>query len=235
MKGAGASRPVDNGLLQRQESKGGDWEIRIGSKESGATFEADKTSMIHFTRRPQHGDARPVWFDGNKTLAQGTVKVLGLTLDKKLGMDEHTARVVQRGTQACLSLQALKGMRPAQLRQLYRACVVLFVDHAASAWYDPGEPGVVRLTNALNKVQRLGARMILQAWKSVALPILEAEACLEPIVERLLRKVSKHTVKVLALPIENPTRQAIPHPMNVARLLSPLSATIAADRDRLKP
>jgi hypothetical protein len=126
-------------------------------------------------------------------------------------------------------------MRPTQLRQLYRVCVTLVLDYAASAWYGPGKVGVLRLTNALDKVQRLGARMILRAWKSVALPILEAEAYLEPTAERILWKVTKHAVKVLTLPTDNPTRQAIPRTMNVARQASLLSATIAACKERVKP
>jgi hypothetical protein len=150
-------------------------------------------------------------------------------------MDEHIARAVRKGTQACLSLQTIKGMKPTQLRQLYRVCVTPVLDYAASAWYGPGKVGVLRLTNALDKVQRLGARMILRAWKSVALPILEAEACLEPTTERILRKVTKHVVEVLTLPTDNPTRQAIPRTMNVARQVSPLNATIAACKERIKP
>jgi hypothetical protein len=67
------------------------------------------------------------------------------------------------------------------------------------------------------------------------LPILKAEAYLEPIAERILRKVTKYAVKVLTLPIDNPTRQAIPRTMNVARQALPLSATIAACKERVKP
>jgi hypothetical protein len=126
-------------------------------------------------------------------------------------------------------------MRPAQLRQLYRICVTLVLDYAASAWYGPDKPGVLRLTNSLDKVQRLGARMILRAWKRVALPILEAEACLESITERILRKVTKHTVKVLALLTDNLVRQAIPRTMNVTRQVSLLNATIAACKERVRP
>jgi hypothetical protein len=69
-------------------------------------------------------------------------------------------------------------MRPTRLRQLYRVCVTRVFSYAASAWYEPGKVGVLRLTNALDKIQRLGARMILRAWNSVALPIVEVEACL---------------------------------------------------------
>jgi hypothetical protein len=71
--------------------------------------------------------------------------------------------------------------------------------------------------------------------EQVALPILEAEAYLESTEERILRKVIKHAVKVLALPTDNPVRQAIPRTMNVARKVSPLSATIAACKERVKP
>jgi hypothetical protein len=117
------------------------------------------------------------------------VKVLGVVLDKKLAIDEHIARVVQKGTAACLSLQAIKGTRPAQMRQLFRSCVLLITDYAASAWYGPGKPGVIRLAHALEKVQRVGARMILRAWKAVSLPILEAEAYLKSTKQRLERKV----------------------------------------------
>jgi hypothetical protein len=57
---------------------------------------------------------------------------------------------------------------------------------------------------------------------------------LESITERILRKVIKHTVKVLALPTDNPVRQAIPRTMNVAGQVSPLNATIAACKERVK-
>jgi hypothetical protein len=72
-----------------------------------------------------------LWFEGNEILSQQSAKVLGLTLDKKLGIDEHIARVVRKGIQACLSLQAITGMRSAQLRQLYQVCVTPVVNYAA--------------------------------------------------------------------------------------------------------
>ena len=36
-------------------------------------------------------------------------------------------------------------------------------NYAASTWYGPGKVGVVRHVNALEKLQRLGARMITRA------------------------------------------------------------------------
>ena len=106
------------------------------------------------------------------------------------------------------------------------------IDYAAITWYEPGKYGVVRLAYALDKVQRLGARMILRAWKKVALLVLEAEAYLETTAKRLQRKVSVRTVK---LPCSNSARNAMPDTLNVSRLLSPLSATIAAHKNRIRP
>jgi hypothetical protein len=93
----------------------------------------------------------------------------------------------------------------------------------------------VRLANALDNVQKLGARIILRVWKRVALPVLEAEACLETTVRQLQRKVAAHTVKLISLLCSNPARKAIPDMLNVSRFLSPLSATIVAYRSRLRP
>jgi hypothetical protein len=80
------------------------------------------------------------------------VKVLGVVLDKKLSIDEHIARVIQKATGACLSLQAIKGVRPAQMKQLVRSCILPITDYAASAWYGPGKPGVMRQINILKRI-----------------------------------------------------------------------------------
>jgi hypothetical protein len=122
------------------------------ARQSGATFEADKTSFIHFTRRAEKDDTRVLQFGDTTILPQGSVKVLGVTLNKKLAMDEHLSRVITKGIRACFSLQAIKGTRPAQMRQLFRSCVLPIIDYAASVWYGPGKPDVVRLTHALEKV-----------------------------------------------------------------------------------
>jgi hypothetical protein len=196
------------------------------ARQSGATFEADKTSLIHFTKRVGADDTRAVHFNGTAILPQQSVKVLGVTLDKKLAMDEHLSRVINKGIRACLSLQAIEGTRPAQMRQLYRSCVLPITDCAASAWYGPGKVGVVRLVNALEKVQRVGGRLITRAWKKVALPILEAEACLEPTKERLDRKVSAHAAKLISLSKSIPAKSALLHGFNVNTQVSPLGAKV---------
>ena len=99
--------------------------------------------------------------EGTAIMPQDSVKVLGVVLDKRLAIDEHISRITIKGTQACLLLQAIKGARPAQMRQLFRSCVLPITDYAASVWYGLGKAGVVRLAHSIDKVQRLGVRTIL--------------------------------------------------------------------------
>jgi ribonuclease HI len=120
------------------------------------------------------------------------------------------------------------------MRQLFRSCVLPIIDYAASTWFGPDQRGTIRLCNKLDKVQRLGARAILRAWKAVALPILEAEASIESTKARLTRKVTAQAVKLLTLPIENPVRRAIVHAQGVRRYASPLDTTLSAVTGRLK-
>lgn len=94
---------------------------------------------------------------------------------------------------------------------------------------------MVRLVNALEKVQRLGARLITRAWKKVSLPILEAEACLEPTKERLDRKVSAHVAKLTSLLKSNLAKSILLYRFNVNTQVSPLGATVVVSKERLKP
>jgi ribonuclease HI len=77
--------------------------------------------------------------------------------------------------------------------------------------------------------------MMLRAWKTVSLPILEAEAHLESTKKRLERKVIARTVKLISLPRSNPARRALPHALNIYRYISPLSAVCVVAEERLKP
>jgi hypothetical protein len=71
---------------------------------SGATFEANKTSLIHFTRRPTDENPPNLRFGDADIMPSLSVKVLGVTLNIKLAMDEHISRVSTKGLRACLTL-----------------------------------------------------------------------------------------------------------------------------------
>jgi hypothetical protein len=83
------------------------------------------------------------------------------------------------------------------------------MDYAASAWFRPHKRGTKRLFNRLDQVQRVGARIILRAFRQVSLEVLEAEAYLEIITHRLTSRTAKHVGKLLTADQSNPAREAL--------------------------
>jgi hypothetical protein len=49
-----------------------DWE-----KRSGATFEGDKTTLVHFTRNPNRTNTAPMIIKGEVVTPKETAKILG--------------------------------------------------------------------------------------------------------------------------------------------------------------
>ncbi|THX73100.1 hypothetical protein D6D04_08719 [Aureobasidium pullulans] len=124
-------------------------------------------------------------------------------------MDAHVERVTTAATAKCLALARLRGLRPKQMRQLYRSVVIPTTDYAASSWFSQDRRGISRLVNRLERVQKMGAKIILRAFNGVALRILEAEASLEPVRERLARKVAAHLASLTSLQESNLLRQCM--------------------------
>jgi hypothetical protein len=148
-------------------------------------------------------------FDGAVIRPQDKVKLLGVTFDSQLRMDVHIAKVTAKATKQCLAIRRLRGIRPRQMRQLYNAVVTPTTDYAASVWYAPQRRGTGMLLKQLEKVQRLGARNILSAFRTVSLRVLEAETNLPSVNARLDRKVAAHLPTLLAVPDSNPIAQCM--------------------------
>lgn len=81
------------------------------------------------------------------------------------------------------------------MRQLYSTAVTSITDYAATVWYKPNVSYPL-----LNQVQRLGGQAITKAFRSVSLPILEAEARLRPVELRLRLRTLKHVINLHTLP-----------------------------------
>ena len=132
----GPSAETNRQMLQSQLIP----KVERWARESGAVFEAEKTSFVHFTRRPQTEEEMKgsLTFGGQRISPRATVKVLGVTLNTKLTMDEHIALIASRAMGKCMALRKIRGVRPMQMRQLYMAAIVPATDYAASTWYAPG-------------------------------------------------------------------------------------------------
>lgn len=207
------------------------------ARESGATFEAEKTGFVHFSRQPQRLLTRlSLDFNGKVIKDTDRVKILGVTLDQELRMDAHVEKVTTAATAKCLALARLRGLRPKQMRQLYRSVVVPTTDYAASSWFSQSRRGISRLVGRIERAQKMGARIILRAFKGIALRILEAEASLEPVEERLTRKVAVHLASLMALQDNNPLRQNIQDMQHGStKACSPMQETWQAYRQQYSP
>ena len=80
------------------------WERR-----SGATFEGEKTSLVHFTRNIKKQSTTPIIIEGVDVVPKDEMKVLGVTLDSALQFNNHIKNASSKGLKAqCFAFQPLK-------------------------------------------------------------------------------------------------------------------------------
>ena len=200
-------------------------------KESGATFEAEKTQFIHFGRysTAKSQPWKPLWMTGKTIYPSEAVRILGVTLDQGLRMKAHIQQTTARAKQQAIALGTIKGLRPAAMRQLFTSTVTSKVDYAAPIWFKVQEKGgeASRLHKA---IQKLGAQAILGAFKTAAGPLLEVEAGLKPPAERLKTKVRQYIIGLYTLPDKHPCYQFIHQNQNkvhtIRRFKSPITQAL---------
>ena len=185
------------------------------ARQSGATFEAEKTGLVHFVppmalvrgrhRAPEvEVENSGLLFLGAKIQPQDSVRVLGVLMDSRLKMIQHVNSITATATRRCLALARLQDLKPKQKRQLFRTAITTKIDYAALAWFSYARRGVGQLINRLERVQRLGAQKILGAFKSTPLATIQSEAGLMPLEDRLHRKVLKQVVNLQTLAYDHP-------------------------------
>lgn len=177
-----------------------DWERR-----SGATFEADKTSIIHFTRKAFKFDTHAFVIKGRIVEPKRHVKVLGMIMDSSLTYKEHMARASAKGLESAMELQRLRGLTPATARQLFTAMVTPVVDYASNVCMNACR---YKRVGPINRVQRVGAQAIVGTFMTVATSIGEAEANIPSAQERFWRRAVKMWTDMHTLPTTNPLRNA---------------------------
>ncbi|KYK58871.1 hypothetical protein DCS_05889 [Drechmeria coniospora] len=176
-----------------------DWEGR-----SGATFEAEKTAIIHFTKSEYKSDSEAFTIKGLEVRPKTHVKILGLVMDTRLKYKEHIARAATKGLKAAMELKRLKGLSPATARQLFTAMVAPVVDYASNVWR---HNCIHKKAKMLDRVQKIGALAITGAFRTVATSVAEAEAHISSMQERLWKRALKLWVELYVLPDSNPLRR----------------------------
>ena len=173
-----------------------EWERR-----SGATFEGEKTTIMHFTRNPSKTDTSPFMIKGQQVAPQESAKILGVVMDSQLRFKQHIARATTKGLKAAMALRRLRGLRPATSRQLFKALVAPVVDYASVVWSHACTGG---MTRTMDRVQKTGAQAVTGAFRTVATAVAEAEATLATAQDRFTNRALKMWIKMQTLPTSHP-------------------------------
>lgn len=208
----GPTAAANRGPIEAIVERALQWE-----RKSGATFEGDKTSLVHFTRDPRRTDMTPILVKGQPVVPKDNAKVLGVVMDSALRFQEHIANAATKGLNAAMALKRLRMTSPSTARQLFGAAVSSVVDYASSVW----SHAVGRSATAvLNRVQRTGAQAITGMFRTVATVVGEAEANISTVLQRHQAKAATFWVNLRTLPHTNPLARL--HTGKYRRFLSPL-------------
>ncbi|OQD68712.1 hypothetical protein PENANT_c297G01221, partial [Penicillium antarcticum] len=176
-----------------------DWERR-----SGATFEAEKTAIIHFAPKMRKSDHEAFIIKGQTVVPGNHVKILGVLMDTRLKYKEHIARAASKGLEAAMELRRLRGLSPATARQLFTSTVAPVVDYASNVWMHACKD---KAMGPINRVQRVGAQAIVGTFLTVATSVAEAEAHIATARQRFWRRAVKMWTDMHTLPETNPLRR----------------------------
>jgi hypothetical protein len=186
-------------------------------KRSGATFEGDKTVIIHFTRRSDQASISPFTIKGEAIVPSSAAKILGVVMDTQLRYKQHIAKTTTKGLLAALALKRLRLVSPSTARQLFGATVAPVVDYASNVWMHAcGCKGMA----LMNRIQRLGAQAVTGVFRTVATAVAEAEASIRTVKERHVERATKLWVNLRTLPNTNPLSKL--NTRQLRRFTSPL-------------
>ncbi|OAQ61336.1 reverse transcriptase [Purpureocillium lilacinum] len=171
------------------------------AKRSGATFEADKTAIIHFTRTKTRSSDASFWIEGLQVKPKDSAKILGVIMDAGLRYREHVASAAAKGLTAAMGLKRLRMLSPGVARQLFKATVAPAMDYASNVWMHARR---VEDTRWLNKSQRIGAQANTGVFRTVATAVSEAEASIQSVEERHRQAATRLCVNLRTLPKTHP-------------------------------
>ncbi|KXG45142.1 reverse transcriptase [Penicillium griseofulvum] len=164
--------------------------IEEWARRTGSCFAAEKTELIHLTRKRGEHLGGQITFNGAEVKPSPTANLLGVVLDQGLRWKEHVQQTIKRATKTTIALSGLRHLRPEQMRQLYRACVTPVIDY------------------------RTALIRILSAFRTVATKTLEVEAHMLPTHLRLRHRAQRTIARLHTLPRDHPIRGALSRAQN---------------------
>jgi len=182
---------------------------------SGATFEDNKTTLIHFIREAQlkkmPHPLQALRVGAACVPPSRSTKVLGVTLDSQLTFKEHLAQATHKAWHRVRMLSRLRGLRPGTVRQLYQSFVLSGLDYAASAWYarylSRSTPMFMR--RLVMPIERYAAKVITNCFRTVSHEAACAEAGISHSASRLATRIWKFWIDIHTLPRHHLIRKCL--------------------------
>jgi hypothetical protein len=95
-------------------------------------FTAEKTELIHLTRRKKEQQNESINMDGRIIEAESKTKLMGVGFDQEMRWKEHVQQAVKKATTATQGMSGLRHLRQAQMRQVCQACMLPKLDYAST-------------------------------------------------------------------------------------------------------
>jgi hypothetical protein len=178
---------------------------------------------VHFTRVIDRTSRIPFTIKGDVIKPKLEAKILGVIMDAELRFKKHMAEAATRGLTAAMCPRRLKMLSPRTARQLFTATVAPVMDYASVVWsHARGE----RELNWFNRAQKMGARAITGAFRTVSTAVSEAEASIRTVCERHAQAGTRLHINIKTLPKTHPL--ATLKVSTSRRYMSPLKKLVLA-------
>lgn len=168
-----------------------DWGIK-----NKLNFAAHKTNGMIITKKLKFDD--PIMSMGGKTInIVDEIKLLGLTIDKKLTFNSHISNICKKSSgiynQLSRAAKVSWGLNSEIIRTIYVAVIEPIVLYAASVWYEAAEKIMVK--KQLDSIQRGFAQRVCRSYRTVSLTAALLLSGLLPLDLRILEAAYLFEVK----------------------------------------
>ena len=183
----------------------------------GMSFDPDKSELMHFSWRKGPSPNPPLVSSINdvqiRLTAPKSIRWLGFHLDSKLSFNEHVKIMSSKGSNIVSGLSCLgnsvRGMTPANLRLLYKTCVIPVITYGCQLWYRKDSPRK-RLMDKLRKVQNTALRWILGAFRTTPNESLTLLSFCPPIHVTVRKLCDSNALRNFRLPLSSEISHRLP-------------------------
>ena len=178
------------------------------AKRYGALFSLEKYSLLYINKRRKKEREKeklgnltnPIYLDNIPITPSSSIRVLGVYLSSNLSWIPNTEKLKEKALERLGVLSkstfSTRGFPPLVARVVYIAALRAILSYGSGVWANPiNIPKGI--TNILGKEQNKALRVILGAFKSTPISLLEREAFIPPLDLYLKARATNFTFSLL--------------------------------------